>query len=276
VTAPTTALVTAPGVAAERGGATLDAVVGHLDALLRTREVPDYSGAVNGLQVANSGRVDRVAVAVDFSRAAVEQAVAAGAGLLVVHHGMFWGGAQPVVGPAYARLRLLFAHDLAVYASHLPLDVHPAVGNNVLLAAALGLEPSGGFARFKTVEVGVRGEADIDTAALVERAAAFAAQWGHQLRHTPIAPGRRTRRWGLCTGAGASSETLAEAALLEIDTLVVGEGPHHTAVDAAERGITVLYAGHYATETLGVRALGAEIERTFGVPWTFVGEPTGL
>ena len=256
--------------------ATLDAVVGHLDTVLRTREVPDYSGAVNGLQVANSGRVDRVAVAVDFSRAAVEQAAAAGAGLLVVHHGMFWGGAQPVVGPAYERMRRLFAHDLAVYGSHLPLDVHPTLGNNVRLAQELELVPSGGFARFKTVDVGVRGEADVETAALAARAAAFAARWGHQLRHTPIAPGRRTRRWGLCTGAGASSETLAEAAGLGLDTLVVGEGPHHTAVEAAERGIVVLYAGHYATETLGVRALGAEVERVFGVPWTFVGEPTGL
>jgi putative NIF3 family GTP cyclohydrolase 1 type 2 len=80
----------------------------------------------------------------------------------------------------------------------------------------------------------------------------------------------------LCTGAGASSETLAEAGALGLDTLVVGEGPHHTAVEAAERGIVVLYAGHYATETLGVRALGDELGRTFGLEWSFVGEPTGL
>ena len=255
----------------------LAAVVQHLDDLLRTREVPDYPGAMNGLQVANSGRVDRVAVAVDFSRAAVEQAVAAGAGLLVVHHGMFWGGAQAMVGPVYERLRLVFAHDLAVYASHLPLDLHPTLGNNVLLAKELGLDPSDGFARFKTVDVGVRGEADdLETAALAARATAFGRRWGHVLRHTPIAPGRRTRHWGLCTGAGASSETLAEAGAMGLDTLVVGEGPHHTAVEAAERGIVVLYAGHYATETLGVRAVGAEVERAFGVGWTFVGEPTGL
>lgn len=262
--------------AAAAPAASLDAVVAHLDALLRTREVPDYPGAVNGLQVANSGRVDRVAVAVDFSRAAVEQAVAAGAGLLIVHHGMFWGGAQPMVGPAYERVRRVFAGDLAVYASHLPLDAHPTLGNNVLLARALGLEPAGGFARFKTVDVGVCGEADVETAELVERARAFAAHWGHALVHTPVAPGRRTRRWGLCTGAGASSDTLAEAGARGIDTLIVGEGPHHTGVEAAERGVAVLYAGHYATETLGVRALGEELGRAFGLPWAFVGEPTGL
>lgn len=258
------------------GDVGLGEVVRHLDAVLRVGEVPDYPGAVNGLQAANRGGVGRVAAAVDFSRAAVEQAAAAGASLLVVHHGMFWGGAQPLVGPAYERTRLLFAHDLAVYAAHLPLDAHPALGNNALLAAELGLVPNAGFARYKTVEVGVAGEADVDTAGLAARAAAFAARWGHSARHTPIAPGRRTRRWGLCTGAGASSETLAEASARGLDTLVVGEGPHHTAVEAAERGVVVIYAGHYATETLGVRAVARELERAFGLPWSFVGEPTGL
>lgn len=257
-------------------GVPLGDVVAHLDTLLRTGEVPDYGGAVNGLQVANAGAVRRVACAVDFSRPAVEQAVAAGADLLVVHHGMFWGGAQPVVGPAYERLRRLLAHDVAVYSSHLPLDLHPALGNNALLARELGLTPDGGFARYKTVDVGLTGAADLDTKALAERATAFARQWGHTAVHTPIAPGRRTRRWGVCTGAGASSDSLAEAEARGIDTLVVGEGPHHTAVEAVERGLVVIYAGHYATETLGVRALGAELEQTFGLPWSFVGEPTGL
>lgn len=260
----------------ERAETALDSVVAHLDAVLRTREVPDYTGAVNGLQVANSGRVQRVAAAVDFSRAAVEQAVAAGASLLMVHHGMFWGGAQPITGASYERMRRLFVHDLAVYAAHLPLDVHPTLGNNVLLARELGLEPTGGFARYKTIDVGVSGEADVETAALVARSATFAGRWQHHVRHTPMAPGRRTRRWGLCTGAGASSETLAEASARGIDTLIVGEGPHHTAVEAVEREVVVIYAGHYATETLGVQALAGEVERVFGLPWTFVGEPTGL
>ena len=251
-------------------------VVSHLDTLLRTREVPDYGGAVNGLQVANSGTVGRVACAVDFSRPAVEQAVEAGATLLVVHHGMFWGGAQPVVGASYERMRRLFAHDLAVYSSHLPLDVHPSLGNNALFARELGLTADGGFVRYKTVDVGLTGAADLDTRELAERATEFARRWGHVTVHTPIAPGRRTRRWGVCTGAGASSDSLAEAEARGIDTLIVGEGPHHTAVEAVERGLVIIYAGHYATETLGVRALGEELERSFGLPWSFVGEPTGL
>ena len=251
-------------------------VVDALDAELRTREVPDYSGAVNGLQLANAGTVSRVAVAVDFSRTAVEGAAAAGADLLVVHHGMFWAGAQPIVGPAYDKVRTLLARDVAVYASHLPLDLHPALGNNALLARELGLVPDGGFARYKTIDVGVSGGADVPTADLAARAAAFAERWGGSARHTPIAPGRATRRWGICTGAGASSDTLREAGERGLDTLIVGEGPHHTAVEAAERDVVVIYAGHYATETLGVRALGAWLEAWFGLPWSFVGEPTGL
>ena len=91
-----------------------------------------------------------------------------------------------------------------------------------------------------------------------------------------VTPQRRTRRWALCTGAGASSDTLREASAAGVDTLIVGEGPHHTAVEASELGIAVLYVGHYATETFGVRALGEEIERTFGIPWSFIAAPTGL
>jgi putative NIF3 family GTP cyclohydrolase 1 type 2 len=90
------------------------------------------------------------------------------------------------------------------------------------------------------------------------------------------APGRRTRRWAICTGAGASSDTLREAAAAGVDTLIVGEGPHHTGVEAPELGIAVLYAGHYATETFGVRALGQEVERAFGIPWSYIAAPTGL
>jgi len=146
-------------------------------------------------------------------------------------------------------------HGVAVYSSHLPLDAHPTFGNNVLLARAFGLEPAGGFARYRTIDVGMRGECDCETASLFSRAAAFARLRGGVARSTDIAPGRRTRRWGICTGAGASSETLLEAQTLEIDTLIVGEGPHHTAVAADDAGIVVIYTGHYATETLGVTAL---------------------
>jgi dinuclear metal center YbgI/SA1388 family protein len=254
----------------------LSSIVAHLDDLLRAREIPDYAGALNGLQLESRGDVRAVAAAVDFSRRTVQGAIDAGANLLLVHHGMFWGGNQRIVGAFYERISLALEHDLAVYASHLPLDAHATLGNNVLLARALGLEPSGAFARYQTTAIGVTGESEIATATLAERADAFARERGGAAVVTPHAPERRTRHWGICTGAGASSETIREAEALGLDTLVVGEGPHHTAVEAPEHGLVIIYAGHYATETLGVRALAEHVARTFDVPWTFVDAPTGL
>jgi dinuclear metal center YbgI/SA1388 family protein len=251
-------------------------IADHLDAVLRTGEIPDYPAALNGIQVEHAGPVTRCAVAVDASLRTIEGALAAGANLLVVHHGLYWGGVQPLRGRLFRRVQLLVQHDVAVYSSHLPLDLHPTLGNNPLFARALGLEPSAGFARFQTIDVGVMGESDVETTVLAAKASAIAAREGGTLVTVGVEPGRRTRRWALCTGAGASSDTLREAEAARIDTLIVGEGPHHTGVEAQERGIAVLYAGHYATETFGVRAVGAELERTFGLPWTFVSAPTGL
>jgi len=248
----------------------------YLDTLLDVPSTPDYSNALNGLQLANAGEIVKVAAAVDFSSRTISGAVDAEANLLLVHHGMFWGGLQPLRGPNYTRLKSLIDHDVAVYAAHLPLDRHPTYGNNALLARELGLEPSGDFAMYKTIAIGVRGQADVDTLDLTQRTRAFAQSYGGDVRTTPILPGQRTRHWAICSGGGASPDSLREAAQLGIDTLIVGEGPHHTAVDAAELGITILYAGHYATETLGVRALGAHLLDRFGIPWTFIDAPTGL
>lgn len=256
--------------------ASLDEVARHLDTVLRTPEVPDYPGAMNGVQVEHVGPVTRCAVAVDASLHTIDAAAASNANLLVVHHGLFWGGSQPLRGRAFHRVRRLLANDIAVYSSHLPLDLHPTLGNNAILARTLELTPSAGFAYFQSIAIGVMGDADVATATLAAQCDALARREGGQLVAVGVTPQRRTRRWALCTGAGASSDTLREAAAAEVDTLIVGEGPHHTAVEASELGIAVLYVGHYATETFGVRALGEEIERTFGIPWSFIAAPTGL
>jgi dinuclear metal center YbgI/SA1388 family protein len=251
-------------------------IAAYLDAYLRTREIADYPGALNGLQADMRTPVRRIAAAVDFSRTTIERAIAQDANLLLVHHGMFWGGTRHLVGVAYERIRLLFAHDIGVYASHLPLDAHPECGNNVLLAAELGLVPGGGFAQHAGLSIGVQGVGDVPTAELALRAGRFAQAHGGHLVAPPIAADRRTRRWGICTGAGASADTIAEATAAGIDTLIVGEGPHYTAVDARDLGLVILYAGHYATETLGVRAIAARVSEQFGIPWEFIDAPTGL
>ncbi len=189
---------------------------------------------------------------------------------------MFWGGLEPLRDSALERLRLLLAHDVAVYASHLPLDAHHQLGNSLLLAHALGLVPSKPFAHYQGVPIGVAGQAEVMTEELVGRADRFAHEWGGSARASSCAAGRHTRLWGICTGAGATPETLREARALGMDTLIVGEGPHHTAVVAPECGLVIIYAGHYATETLGIRALAERLSAQFNLPSEFILAPTGL
>jgi dinuclear metal center YbgI/SA1388 family protein len=248
----------------------------HLDALLRVDEIPDFAGALNGIQVETESPIIRVAAAVDARERTIRAAADAGANLLLVHHGLFWSGVQPLRGAFLRRIRLLLEHGMAVYSSHLPLDMHPELGNNALLAREMGLAPASGFARYKTVDVGVAGTSDVPTAELVGRATRFARTHGHEVRTAGAVEGKTTRRWGICTGAGAGQDTLREAATFGLDTLIVGEGPHWTAIDAEEAGLTIIYAGHYATETLGVRALAAHLGGAFDLPWLFVDAPTGL
>lgn len=248
----------------------------YADELLETKTTPDYPPAINGLQLENRSEITGIVAAVDFSTRAISGAIAAKANLLVVHHGMFWDAPGPFSGPSYRRLRLLIENDIAVYSSHLPLDRHPTLGNNVLLAKQLGLDPIATFAQFEGIFIGVRGQAEIETASLVERARKFAKSYDGEIRTTPVDKNRKTKRWAICTGAGASAETLKEARELEIDTLIVGEGPHWTAIYAEENDLTIIYAGHYATETLGVRALSDHLGEKFGISSSFLNAPTGL
>ncbi len=255
---------------------TIREIADYADRLLETEATPDYANALNGLQLENRSEIRGIAAAVDFSTRAIEAALEANANLLVLHHGMFWDGLSRLNGPPYRRLRLLMENDIAVYSSHLPLDRHPTLGNSVLLAKQLGLVPSAPFAGFKGIFVGLSGESHIATRELVDRAQKFARNYGTEVRTTTIGRNRQTKRWAMCTGAGASAETLEEARAMKIDTLIVGEGPHWTAVHAEENELVVVYAGHYATETLGVRALADHLGKKYGVPSSFVAASTGL
>jgi dinuclear metal center YbgI/SA1388 family protein len=254
----------------------LTTIATHLDALLRIGETPDYPPALNGLQVEHRGPVTRIAAAVDTSARTIRGAAEAGANLMLVHHGLFWGGLQPLTRQHYARVRLLLDHDIALYSAHLPLDAHETFGNSLLLARELGLTADAGFARHETIDCGVRGKADVATAELFARLNAFAKSHGGSAIASAMAAGRRTRSWAICSGAGVNVDTLREAEELGVDTLISGEGPHWSAVDAEEGGLVIIYAGHYATETLGVRALAEHLSETFGVPSSFIPSPTGL
>jgi len=248
----------------------LSAIVRYCERVLRTDEVNDYDGAHNGLQAQNRGRVSRIAASVDASLATVRKAAAAQADLLVVHHGLFWGPRHPWVGKHYELMRLLLENDLAVYSSHLPLDLHPRLGNNSQLAAALGLRNHKPFFFEKKQHLGVQAAAAVPLKELTRRLQ-------HVVRAEPtVLPGGPPlcRRIGIVTG-GAGSE-VKRAASEGVDTFITGEGPHWTFGLAEELGINVLYGGHYATETFGVKALAGELSRKFHVPWEFIDHPSGL
>lgn len=242
----------------------------HLADYLRIPEVPDDRRALNGLQVANSGTVTRIAAAVDACQATIDAAARQGADLLLVHHGLFWGGLEPLTGRHGRRVRRLMEADLALYSAHLPLDCHPEVGNNAVLARDLGLEDPRPFGTYEGIEIGFAGRW---TGSLGDLAARLTERLGVEPHVIAKGPERVTRV-GVVTG-GASG-LLREARDAGIDTFITGEGPHHTFFDAEEWGLNVIYGGHYATETVGVRALAAHLEREFDLPWDFIDHPTGL
>lgn len=248
----------------------LAGLIRFLDEELRTGEITDYSGAVNGLQLENGGDVPRIVAAVDASLPVIEKAAAGGPGLLIVHHGLFWQGAQPVRGAFYRKLKIAMDAGLAIYSSHLPLDVHPEWGNNICLARALGLQDIQPFLDWKGRPMGLRGTWSGTRQELVDRTAQAVGGAVH------VCPGgtEKITSVGLVTG-GAGSE-VAAAAATGVDAFITGEGPHWSYPLAEELGLNVLYAGHYATETFGVKALAAEIAKRFGLPWEFVDHPTGL
>ncbi len=249
----------------------LDTLVAYLDEYLRiAEEKADSPEALNGLQMSNSGDISRLAAAVDLCDATIRLATEKHADFLLVHHGMFWGGLRPFVGPAFRRINGLIKSNIALYAAHLPLDRHPEVGNNRVLARLLGIKVKSEFGSYHGAPAGIWGEFSGTREELtwaVTRALGTAPR--------VLAFGReRVHRVGIVTGAGGSM--IPQAAAAGLDTFVTGEGQHWTFFDAEELGVNVLYAGHYATETVGVKALAEHISKKFDLPWVFLDHPTGL
>jgi dinuclear metal center YbgI/SA1388 family protein len=248
----------------------LDDVVKWLDGELKTSFIADYPGAMNGLQLANTGEIGRIIAAVDASLPVIVAAAQGGPGLLIVHHGMFWQGVQPVTGAFYRKLKIAMDANLAIYSSHLPLDVHPEIGNNILMARAILLKEPKPFLDQKGFPIGVRGT--------------WAGSRAELLSSLEKALGGRVH---LCAGGpenihevviitgGAGSE-VAKIAASGVDTFITGEGPHWSYPLAEELGINVFYGGHYATETFGAKALAEIISKRYAISWSFLDHPSGL
>ena len=250
--------------------ASLAGIVRYCDRILRTADVKDYDGAANGLQVQNDGSVSRIAATVDASLATVRLAIKARADLLIVHHGFFWGPSHPWTGKRYELLKALLDNNLAVYSSHLPLDLHPKLGNNVVLSAALGLKSLKPFFFSHGQHIGFQTQTRLPRAQLANRLARV-------LRKPPLlipAGPEVCHRIGVVTG-GAGGD-LKQAVEEGVDTFVTGEGPHWTFALAEELGVNVFHGGHYATEVFGVKALAEHLSRRFKVRWVFLDHPSGL
>jgi dinuclear metal center YbgI/SA1388 family protein len=249
---------------------TLNEIVRYTDEYLRIDEVPDWPNAVNGLQVENSGRVRKIGAAVDASLRTFTAAAEKEIDFLLVHHGMFWSGMRPITGRTRRQVAFLFEKDLALYSAHLPLDVHPFVGNNAQLASALGLLDPEPFLDFKGELIGLRSSTQIFPDELASK---LEESLGSPVKLFPCGPATTSNVAVITGGAGSEIYAIAEEG---IDTFITGEAPHWAAVAAVELGINLLLGGHYATETIGVKALATHLSEQFGVPWEFLDFPTGL
>jgi len=238
-------------------------LVAYCDKRTRPAAFKDSPGALNGLQVANDGAATRIGAAVDAGVVPFRRAVAAGVDFLIVHHGMYWDMPRPLTGPAYERVAALVKGNCALYSSHLPLDAHPRIGNNALLARQLGLRARRGFIENAGGDVGCIAPWRLPRAALRRRLASLyprvvAIEFG-SARPSEVA---------FCSGSasGAMAAFLASGA----GTLVTGELREEWFNVAQERGLNLYLCGHYATEVHAVRALAAELSAKFGLPWEFI------
>jgi dinuclear metal center YbgI/SA1388 family protein len=245
-------------------------IVKYTDNYLRIGEIEDWPNALNGLQIENSGHVITIGAAVDVSSRVLTAAGKKGVDLLLVHHGLFWPGLRPVTGAFYRQLRIAFENNIALYSAHLPLDLHPDVGNNRQLAGALGLRSTTPFFEEKGQLIGLKARASISCDQLLSK---LQKSLGRKPKIFAFGP-RKTKTIGIITG-GAGSE-IYRVAREKIDTFITGEAPHWAAIAAEELEMNLVLGGHYSTETFGVKALAAHLSKQFDLPWLFLDFPTGL
>jgi dinuclear metal center YbgI/SA1388 family protein len=245
-------------------------IVDYTNDFLRIREICDWDNALNGLQIENSGDVTKIGASVDASTRVLTAAAKQNVDLLIVHHGLFWQGLQPVTGALHRQLELAFENNIALYSAHLPLDLHSEVGNNAQLAAALGFTSIQPFFEEKGQLIGVKVRVSLPRDEVDRKLQKALTGTVKAFMFGP----KKTGTIGIITG-GAGSE-IYKIAQEGIDTFITGEAPHWAAVAADELGMNLLLGGHYATEVFGVKALAAHLSKRFRIPWAFIDCPTGL
>ncbi|MFO7892020.1 MAG: Nif3-like dinuclear metal center hexameric protein [bacterium] len=248
----------------------LKKITDFLDEKLNIKEIEDYS--LNGLQIENSGEVNKAGFAVDASLASFREAAENDVDLLVVHHGLFWSKPVSVTGSMYQRLKILFDADIALYAAHLPLDLHDELGNNARVQKVLGWNVLGNFGEYKGIEIGkkVCFDAPVSLKQLEK-------EISEKLHCKPLVWNfgkEKIKNVGYVSGGGV--DLLEQAIDQGLDLFITGEPKHSFYWTAKEAGISVIFAGHYATETLGVKAVSELLEKEFDLECFFIDLPTGL
>jgi dinuclear metal center YbgI/SA1388 family protein len=249
----------------------LERLTGFIDGILDPGSFAGDS-ALNGLQVEASREVGKVALAVDACGDSISRAARRGADMLIVHHGLFWGGTAPITGITASRVRTLLEKKVSLYASHLPLDCHPEIGNNARIADILGVRDPARFGRYAGVDIGLCGmlKKKIKIEGLRRKLAGLLDSPVQTFAFGPSV----VRKIGIVSGGGASlTQAAADAGC---DALLTGETSHSSYHTARENRISLVFAGHYATETFGVKALGELLRTELGLKTFFIDLPTGL
>lgn len=246
-------------------------LIEYLDAYLNIAGVKDYGP--QGLQVESEAQeVDRVALAVDSAPAVIEAAAEWTADLLLVHHGLLWRLVEPIAGPLGLRVRMLLKHSMSLYSAHLPLDAHPEVGNNAVLARALNVSVDRWWHDVEGTPIGVFGKlpGPVPLDAFVASIEEYLRTIVRALTNGPDL----VRDVAIVSGHGARA--IGEASSIGADTFLTGETSHSDFWSAADHEVNVIFAGHYATETVGVKALGKHLENQFGLEVRFFDFPTAM
>lgn len=241
----------------------------YLDDLLDVTSIKDAPNAVNGLQVERQGPVRKIGLAVDACLATIEMAKSKQCDMMFVHHGLLWGGNQPIRGKHYEKLSLLIQSNMGLYSAHLPLDMHPILGNNRALADLLGLQNIQPFGEYSGQKIGFKGEIE-------PRSSLQLAQELEEKLATSVKHARQGEVRTLGIVSGGAGDILRQAIQENLDCYITGEGGNHNFHEAEEGDCSLLFAGHYATETGGVCAVGKHLEEKFSLQTEFLHYPTGL
>lgn len=244
-------------------------LIAYLDNYLQIGAIKDYGP--QGLQVeASENDIKRIALAVDTSPATINAASSWQADMLLVHHGILWRTVERIAGPLGERVRLLILANINLYAAHLALDAHHEVGNNAVLAQLFGLKNIDWWCDVQGTNIGVIGETDTTLDKLGEQINENLATKVTILNHGP----EKVNRLAIVSGFGADRVSQAQA--IGADTLLTGETSHANYWAASDYGLNVIFAGHYATETVGVKALGQHLANKFGLTSQFFDFPTAM